>query len=134
MFHKSYQYLNKIPHHLIYVGIVLIVTWALVAQSLAGSVSIAWDLSPGDDVTGYVIHCGTQSKNYNYELNVGNVTEYTFTSLSEGINYYLAVRAYNQARRFSDYSNELAVYIGSSVNVLPIPCGIMLIRFIPTKY
>jgi PKD repeat protein len=113
MFNMPYWYCEKLWTHLISLGIALIIGCVLATQSLASNVSITWDPSPGTDVAGYVIEYGVQSGNYGYEIDVGNVTEFTLTSLNDGITYYIAVRAYNGVNQFSVYSNEV-MFNGSS--------------------
>ncbi|RPI54133.1 MAG: hypothetical protein EHM49_03540, partial [Deltaproteobacteria bacterium] len=113
MFNMPCCYCEKLWIHLLSLGITLIIGCALATQSLASNVSITWDPSPGPDVAGYVIEYGVQSGKYEYEVDVGSVTEFTLTSLNDGITYYIAVRAYNGVNQFSDYSNEV-MFNGSS--------------------
>jgi len=126
MYDRSCWYCNRLRTHLISLGVTLIIGWAFAAQGLAYNVSITWDPSPGPDIAGYVIDYGMQSGNYEYEIDVGNVTEFDLESLNDEITYYIAVRAYNWAGEFSDYSNEVVLngFNGSSdpvADALPIP-------------
>ena len=126
MYDRSCWYCNRLRTHLISLGVTLIIGWAFAAQGLAYNVSITWDPSPGPDIAGYVINYGIQSGNYEYEIDVGNVTEFGLESLNDGITYYIAVRAYNWAGEFSDYSNEVVLngFNGSSdpvADAFPIP-------------
>ena len=86
MCNKPYWYCEKLWTHLISLGITLIIGCALATQSLACNALLTWDPSPGPDVAGYVIDHGMQSGNYEYEVDGGNVGEFTLTSLSVHIN------------------------------------------------
>ena len=71
---------------------------------------LAWD--PPDistDVTGYMIHYGTEAGSYSQSIDVGNTTSYTVSNLIAGQTYYFAVTAYNNdVRDQSTYSNEVS--------------------------
>jgi hypothetical protein len=75
------------------------------------SVTLAWDANPEPDVSAYVIHYGTSSRQYPYSTNVGNVTRATVNGLQAGLTYYFAVTATNSAGLESDYSNEVSTFI-----------------------
>lgn len=79
------------------------------------SVTLAWDANPEPDVSAYVIHYGTSSRQYPYSTNVGNVTTATVYGLKEGTNYYFAVTAVNTSGLESNYSNEVTNAIPSNV-------------------
>lgn len=59
---------------------------------------LAWDASSGE-VTGYKVYYGTTQGTYNQNKNVGNVTQYSLSSmpLTEKQTYYFVARAYNAA-------------------------------------
>lgn len=79
----------------------------------AYSVTLSWyppttkaDGTPLTDLKGYKVYYGTQSRDYDNKVNVGNVTTYNVTNLASGINYYFAVTAYDKSGKESEYSNE----------------------------
>jgi fibronectin type 3 domain-containing protein len=82
-------------------------------NSLAGSVTLAWDPPDGEtpDLAGYKIYYGNSSGNYSYSIDVGNVTTYTLTDLTEGQTYYFAATAYDTSGNESEYSNEISTTI-----------------------
>jgi len=54
------------------------------------NVSLAWDASPDNSVTGYKLYAGELSRNYNIVINVGNTLTGTFTNLQREVTYYFA--------------------------------------------
>ncbi len=91
------------------------------ANSLAGQANLAWD--PPDistDVTGYMMHYGTDPGTYSQAIDVGNTTSYTVSNLNDGQTYYFAVTAYNAVRYESVYSNEVSIAIAPSQYLLMI--------------
>mgnify|MGYP003572122216 CR=1 FL=1 len=73
----------------------------------AAAVTLAWDANTEDDLAGYKIHYGTASHSYSQSIDVGDVTEYTLEDLDDGVTYYLAATAYDDAANESGYSVEL---------------------------
>jgi hypothetical protein len=84
------------------------------ANAMAGQVSLAWNSVAG--ATGYTLHYGTASGSYSSNIDAKNVTSYTVSSLTDGMKYYFAVRAYN-ATTTSGYSSE----INSTIPSAPAP-------------
>ena len=78
----------------------------------AAQATLAWDKSMGS-VTGYEMHYGTTSGDYDYSVNVGNFRSCTISGLQEGVTYYFAVTAYTDTSD-SNYSDEIAYTIPSS--------------------
>ena len=76
-------------------------------------VTLTWDPNSEPDLAGYEIYYGTASGNYQWKINVGNVTAYTVNNLDTGRTYYFAATAYNTKGQESGYSNEV-VYMPSS--------------------
>ena len=76
--------------------------------TLASQVTLAWDPSSDPSTSGYKIYYGTSSHNYNTNIDVGNITTYTVTGLSDGQTYYFAVTAHDAQGQESSYSNEVS--------------------------
>lgn len=76
-----------------------------VDDAAAGTISLRWDPAPG--ASGYRIHYGTQSGQYDRTLDVGLATEAVVSELADCTTHYLAVTAYN-AHGESAFSNEIA--------------------------
>jgi hypothetical protein len=61
------------------------------------------------NVTGYKVYYGTASRNYDWFIDVGNVTQITITDLPNGATYYFAATAYDNSNPpiESTYSDEV---------------------------
>lgn len=80
------------------------------------AVSLAWDPSPDDRVSGYAVHSGLQSSNYNVRIDVGNVTQCTITNLTIGSTYYFVATAYTTNGLESLPSNEVSYTVPTAVS------------------
>jgi len=78
----------------------------VVAQTLV--VTVAWDANTETDLAGYQVSYGTASGVYTSVVDVGNVTQVSFT-LPSGVDYYFVVKAYNA--QYSPYSVEVTTAI-----------------------
>ncbi len=70
-------------------------------------ITLEWDPSPDESVTGYLLYYGNASGKYLPPIDVGNVTTYTIKDLNVKQNWFFAVKAYDDASHSSDYSNEV---------------------------
>jgi hypothetical protein len=98
----------------------------------AAQIELTWEPSPGS-VTGYNVHYGSSSANYDHSVDVGNNTSCTISGLQEGKTYYFAATAYNAVEE-SNFSEELvytiaesSVFSAESSVSLPIEFGEVLI-------
>ena len=88
------------------------------------SVKLAWDANKEEDLAGYKIYYGLESRNYNQNVNVGNVTAYEINNLQQGQKYYFAATAYVIDRKnndeyeskFSNEVNTIAICIKPATN------------------
>ena len=85
-----------------------------VTSAFAATVNLAWPASTGSNVDGYKMYYGTSSRNYSYNVKVGNSTSCSLSGLQEGRRYYFATTAYNASDVESDYSEELPYTIPTS--------------------
>ncbi len=83
-------------------------------------VTLAWDPpfqnTNGTEIielAGFRIYHGTSPGVYTKMIEVPDVTEFTVDSLSPGVTYYLSVTAYDHEFNESDFSEELAIVVGS---------------------
>lgn len=88
---------------------------ALTSHTLeAATVSLAWDApsvntdgSPVANLAGYRLYYGTASHTYSNMITVGLTTVATLSNLQEGVTYFFAVVAFNDAGVESSFSEEL---------------------------
>lgn len=75
-----------------------------------GSATLAWDPnSPTENVVGYKLYYGTESRNYSFVIDITTDTRCKVRNLEKGQNYYFAVTAVNDAGQESDFSEEISV-------------------------
>ncbi len=72
------------------------------------------------DLAGYKVYYGTSSGSYSEAIDVGNVTTYDLTNMTDGLTYYFTVTAYDTSGNESDYSNEISkLLLSSGFNSVP---------------
>ena len=96
--------------------LLLIFSLLAVFNASAAVVTVAWDANKESDLKGYIVYYGTASGNYTTDIDVGNITQYTTPDLQDGVTYYFAVTAYNEADYESNYSTELSYTVGDPNN------------------
>lgn len=74
------------------------------AVSNSGQITLTWNAVSG--ATGYKVLRGTSTGVYGTTTDVGNVTAYTTTGLTNGTLYYFTVQTYNSTNTHSDYATE----------------------------
>ena len=89
----------------------------LLAQTLVGSLTLAWDPSPDPSVVGYRLYEGNESLVYTNVINIGNGTTATIVGLIEGATYYFAVTAYDANGVESSFSGEIGYTVPVRVRV-----------------
>ena len=86
-------------------AIIILVTF-LPGNTTAGQVVLEWDINSEPEISGYIIHWGTASRNYSESVDVGNQNRYNLSGLNDGSTYYFSVTAYDWLGNESSYSNE----------------------------
>ena len=71
------------------------------------SATLAWNPSPGTNVTGYRVYYGPACGNYTNSVLVGNVTTNTVSGLAGSVTCYFAVTAVTAGGQESAFSNEI---------------------------
>ena len=74
----------------------------------AAQVTLAWNANTESNLAGYRIYYGTTSRDYDWSINVGKVTNYTVPNLTNGVTYYFAAKAYNTSGQESAYLLEVS--------------------------
>jgi hypothetical protein len=85
--------------------------------ALALDVTLVWDPSQ-EDIVGYRLYYGRESRNYSTVIDVGEDTNHRITGLEDDRTYYFAVTAYDSSIRESAYSEEIAYPYTSSMNLI----------------
>jgi hypothetical protein len=102
---------NKHCHHtLIFFFFFMMITHYAFSQS----VILSFDPSPSYGVTGYKVYYGTQSRNYDHTIDIGNATQCEISGLESGTIYFVAATAYDSYDNESNYSAELVTNIPSN--------------------
>ena len=106
--------LNKRTVSLIYL-IFMMVIFLNVPFVFPYSVTLSWnaptknaDGTPLVDLAGYKVYYRNSSGDYSQSINAGNVTTKTVNNLTDGLDYYFAVTAYDISGNESGYSNEVS--------------------------
>ena len=104
---------------------ILILSFIIVASSIAAELEVAWDANTESDLKLYTIYYGTSSGNYSHSINTktdlsgrdpscspydpfsSSCCQYTIKGLEEGVTYYLAATASDQEDNQSAFSEEL---------------------------
>lgn len=77
-------------------------------KAVAGEATLTWNPNTESDLAGYKVYYGTQAGTYSQVTNVGNVTTYVISGLTEGSTYYFAVTAYDTSGNESGSSAEVS--------------------------
>jgi hypothetical protein len=86
---------------------VLIPLFFSAKTSFGAYIGLKWTANSEADLDGYNIYYATSSGNYGGHLDVGNVTEYELSGLTEGTTYSIALTAYDFYGNESRKSNEV---------------------------
>ena len=81
----------------------------LAAAAGTASINLAWDKSPGPNVTGYRIKYGTQRGVYTESMTVGDQASATLSNLNNATTYYIVAVAIDVRGDESPPSNEIEV-------------------------
>src|SRR3989304_5988479 len=108
---------------LIAVAIFFFIFSGMTNTANAGDAVLTWDPpttntdgTPLTDLAGYKVHYGTTSGNYTTVIDVGNVTTYTITNLTNNVTYYFATTAYDSSGNEIGYSNEVSKTISGTAD------------------
>jgi hypothetical protein len=84
----------------------------LVAARLAAAdpIPLRWDANPEPEITGYIVHVGTQSGAYTQHIDVGLATAFVYMGAIAGQRNCFAVTAYMADAIESPISNEVCGY------------------------
>jgi hypothetical protein len=72
-----------------------------------GTIKLTWESTTDPALAGYKIYYGTASGTYDHFIDVGNVTTYKLTGLTQGQTYFIVATTYTSNNE-SGYSNEIS--------------------------
>ena len=75
----------------------------------AASILFVWDANPEKDLQGYKIYKGNATREYDDNVDVGNVTKHLMGDIPDG-EWFFAVTAYDVENE-SEFSNEVSMTI-----------------------
>lgn len=91
----------------------IILNFVLIDKAHAGEVTLTWDANTDTNLAGYKLYYGSSSGNYQYSVDVANVTTYTLMNLPDGEIYYFAATAYDVYGNESSFSEEIAYAVNN---------------------
>jgi hypothetical protein len=101
--------MNIIRNHsekIVFAALILLLT---VSAASAGTFSLQWDPNTDGDLAGYRVYYGSTVGTYDQNVDVGNVTSYTLTGLTDCATWYVAVKAYDtEGLESVNFSNEVS--------------------------
>ncbi len=100
--------------------IVLIAMLVLLVCSIghAAEATVSWEPNSESDLAGYKVYYGNSSRNYDTNIDVGNITSYTISNLVEGKTYFFVATAYDESDNESDYSNEVSYAVPMTETII----------------
>ncbi len=82
------------------------------------TIELEWtDAEPVDQVTGYRVYYGRQSRGYEFVDDVGMAKSHSLTGLETNVNWFAAVVAVDPAGNESDFSNEHVDPVGGTIDL-----------------
>ena len=106
-------------HKFLIISLAVLFTFIFsVNSALAGSATVSWNANTESDLASYKIYYGTSARTgtdpktcgmcgYSSSLNVGKVTTYTFSNLTNGQTYYFSVSALDASNNESAFSAQV---------------------------
>ena len=88
-------------------AMVLVSICFVCTSTFAYQLTLEWDANVEQDLAGYIVHYGTSSRDYMYDVDVGEETSCTISNLYSGTTYYFAVTAYDLDGNESGHSAEI---------------------------
>jgi hypothetical protein len=89
------------------------------AAAVGAAVALAWDPNPEEEIAGYRVYYGEESRRYSARITLGKTTACVVSDLPAGRTYYFAVTAWDAAGQESGYSEEAL----HSIPAAPVPAA-----------
>jgi len=104
-------------NHIRYLLLVVFISIAALEKAHSQNVILNWNASASSAVIGYNVYYGTNSGNYPYKINAGNVMSATVSNLIPGLTYYFAATAYDAYGDESGYSPEVSYIVPGLITI-----------------
>lgn len=78
------------------------------------SVMVSWDPNTENDLAGYRIYYGSESKNYQHIKDVGIAVSNQITNLIPNTRYYFVLTAYDSTGNESGFSKEISILLDAN--------------------
>ncbi len=119
--------LKNMKHRFLFFLIISILSGVVFGANkvFAGTATISWNANTESDLAGYKIYYGTSARTgtnpktcglcgYSTSIDVGKVTTYTFSNLTDGQTYYFSVSAFDTSTNESSFSSEVSKTLSST--------------------
>jgi hypothetical protein len=110
---------SKKRQSLIFIALASLLLALFPAHVGASALTLAWTPNGEPDLAGYKIYYGTESRDYDFVIDVGNVTDYTVRYLAPETLHYFALTAYDIWENESDFSDEVSAVTGDDPDPAP---------------
>jgi hypothetical protein len=104
------------------------------AQTHKGSLSISWSQNNENDLAGYRVYYGVQSRLYHSNKDVGKSNECTLDNLEPDKLYYIALTAYDITGNESGFSAEVSAHPVMDPGPETVPDVIILYQNYPNPF
>ncbi len=94
----------------------LILLMSHVSLLCARTVVLSWNPNSESDLAGYIVFVGIASREYGESHTIGKVNEYELNLPDDGLDYFMALKAYDTNGNKSDFSAEVKVDGDSSTS------------------
>ena len=105
----------------------IVLLCAIYITAFTQTAKVSWQRNTEEDLSGYKVYWGLQSRNYFESVNSGNVTQQIINNLLTDTLYYFAVTAYDKSGNESDYSAEVQFKIKGDTLIIP-PDTVIVIK------
>lgn len=93
---------------------ILMILWVLLFLSFpvfASDLEVTWNPNAETDLAGYKVFYGNATGVYSNSVDVGKVTTYLITNVTQGKTYYVSLKAYDTSNNLSEFSAEVSLYV-----------------------
>jgi len=107
MIYKTFSLKNRLRKIPFCLSVVISFLLFHLQIAFGAALSLSWNPNGEADLDGYKIYYGTSPGNYGPPIDVGDVTSYSLSGLTEGVRYYIALAAYDTSDNESGKSGEV---------------------------